>query len=65
MQVLGGRGLVGGFLIGGSGGVGLTQMASEGWKRVGLLGGVLVGSALIYFLAIWASGLKLRQLLKP
>jgi len=42
-----------------------TQMASASWRRVGLLAGVLLVSALIYFSAIWASGLKLKRLLKP
>jgi hypothetical protein len=31
---------------------------------VGLMSLVLLGSAIIYFVAIWASGLKLRQFFK-
>ena len=34
------------------------------WPRVGLLAGVLAGAALIYFGALAASGLRLRQLLR-
>jgi putative peptidoglycan lipid II flippase len=39
-------------------------MRSESLKRVGLLALVMVASAVIYFTALWASGLKLRQFLR-
>ena len=33
-------------------------------KRIGTLALVMAGSALIYFLALWGAGLKLRQFLR-
>ena len=36
-------------------------MRAHGLQRVGLMAVMLVGSAAIYFVAIWAAGLKLRQ----
>ena len=41
-----------------------TQMRAESFKRIGLLAVILVGSAAIYFMALWAAGLKLRQLIR-
>ncbi|MEN9397277.1 MAG: murein biosynthesis integral rane protein MurJ, partial [Pseudomonadota bacterium] len=65
LQVLAASALLAVFLMWAASAVGWTQMAAVGWKRVGLLAGVLLVSALIYFSAIWASGLKLKRLLKP
>ncbi|MDP2370379.1 murein biosynthesis integral membrane protein MurJ [Rhodoferax sp.] len=65
LQVLAASALLAVFLMWAASAVSWTQMASESWKRVGLLGLVLLASAAIYFSAIWASGLKLRRLLKP
>ncbi len=65
MQVLAASALLAVFLMWAGSAVSWTQLASDGWKRVGLLGLVLLASAVIYFTAIWASGLKLRRLLKP
>ena len=65
VQVVAASALLAVFLMWAASAAPWTQMASEGWKRVGLMGLVLLASALIYFLAIWASGLKLRRLLKP
>ena len=36
-------------------------LRTEGWKRAGLLALMLLGSAAIYFSALWAGGVKLRQ----
>jgi putative peptidoglycan lipid II flippase len=44
-----------------SGAVHWTQLRAEAPKRVGLLALILVGSASIYFIALWAGGLKFRQ----
>jgi putative peptidoglycan lipid II flippase len=41
-----------------------TQLRAESFKRIGLLALVLLGSAAIYFVALWATGLKLRQFLR-
>ena len=41
-----------------------TQLRSESFKRIGLLALVLVASGAIYFAALWAAGLKLRQFLR-
>jgi putative peptidoglycan lipid II flippase len=41
-----------------------TQLRSASFKRIGLLALVMLGSALIYFVALWAAGLKLRQFLR-
>lgn len=65
LQVLAASALLAVFLMWAAGAVAWTQMASASWRRVGLLAGVLSVSALIYFSAIWASGLKLKRLLKP
>ncbi len=37
-------------------------MRAEPWKRVGLMGLILLGSAAIYFAALMAAGVKLRKL---
>lgn len=34
---------------------------ADAWKRAGAMGGVLAVSGVIYFAALWAAGLKLRQ----
>ena len=65
LQVLAASALLAVFLMWAAGAVAWTQMASASWRRVGLLAGVLLVSVLIYFSAIWASGLKLKRLLKP
>ena len=38
-----------------------VQWRNQPWVRIGALGGVLAASAAIYFGALWAAGLKLRQ----
>ena len=40
------------------------QMRAESFKRIMLLALILIGSAAIYFIALWAAGLKLRQLIR-
>jgi len=41
-----------------------TQLRSESLKRIMLIALVLTGSAAIYFVALWAAGLKLRQFIR-
>jgi putative peptidoglycan lipid II flippase len=41
-----------------------THLRSEGFKRIGLLALSLLASAAIYFVALWATGLKLKQFLR-
>jgi putative peptidoglycan lipid II flippase len=41
-----------------------THLRSEGFKRIGLLAVALLASAAIYFVALWATGLKLKQFLR-
>ncbi|MEI8170139.1 MAG: murein biosynthesis integral membrane protein MurJ [Rhodoferax sp.] len=41
-----------------------TQLRSESFKRIWLLALVLLASAAIYFVALWAAGLKLRQFMR-
>ena len=41
-----------------------TQLRSESFKRIWLIALILIASLAIYFIAIWALGLKVRQLLR-
>jgi putative peptidoglycan lipid II flippase len=52
------------FLMWANGAFAWTQMRSESIKRIGLLALILTGSAAIYFGALWAAGLKLRQFMR-
>jgi putative peptidoglycan lipid II flippase len=52
------------FLMWANGAVAWTQMPGENLKRILLLALVLSASAAIYFVALWASGLKLRQFIR-
>ena len=52
------------FLMWANGAFAWTQMRSESLKRIGLLALILSGAAAIYFGALWAAGLKLRQFLR-
>jgi len=56
--------LLAGFLIWANGAFGWTALRQEGLKRIGLLGLVMAGSAAIYFTALWAAGLKLKQFIR-
>ncbi len=64
LRVLAASALLAVFLIWSAGYVNWTGMKSMAFQRIGLLAGVLVGSAVIYFSALWIGGLKLRALLK-
>ncbi len=52
------------FLMWANGAFAWTQMRSESLKRIGLLTLILMVSAVIYFVALWAAGLKLRQFIR-
>jgi putative peptidoglycan lipid II flippase len=64
LQVIAACALLAVFLMWANGAVGWIDLRSESFKRIGLLAGVLIASAAIYFGAIMASGLKLRQFIQ-
>ena len=61
LQVLGATALLMVFLMWGAASFPWIAMRSQGWQRAGLMTLMLSGSAAIYFIALWAAGLKLRQ----
>ena len=64
LQVVAASALLAVFLMWANSAFPWSRMPGEHWKRVGLMAMILMGSALIYFGAIWASGLKIRQFFK-
>ena len=64
LQVIAASALLMVFLMWANGAFAWTQLRAEGFKRILLLALVLIGSAVIYFIALWAAGLKLRQFLR-
>ena len=64
LQVLLATALLAVFLFWANSAFDWTQLRAESLKRIGLLTLVMVGSALIYFSALWATGLKLAQFAK-
>ena len=64
LQVLAGCVLLAVFLMWANGQWGWTELRAESFKRIWLLALILIGGAAIYFIAIWAAGLKLRQLVR-
>jgi putative peptidoglycan lipid II flippase len=64
LQVLGASALLAVFLMWATGSFHWTQLRAEAWKRIGLLAFFISAAATIYFVALWAAGLKLRQLLR-
>jgi putative peptidoglycan lipid II flippase len=61
LQVFAATALLAIFLIWAAGSFSWVAMRSHSLQRVGLMAAMLAGSAAIYFVAIWAAGLKLRQ----
>jgi len=61
LQVLGATALLAVFLMWGAASFSWTGLRDHAWQRAGLMGLMLLGSAAIYFVALWAAGLKLRQ----
>ena len=64
LQMVGASALLASFLLWAADGVNWLAMKPAYLQRIGLLAGVLIASSAIYFVALWASGLKLRQLLR-
>ena len=64
MQVIAASSLLAVFLLWSAQAVPWVAMQDQSLKRIGLLGGVLIASGAIYFGACWASGLKIKALLK-
>jgi len=63
-QVIAASALLAVFLLWAAGSVNWTGLKSQYLQRIGLLAIVLCASAAIYFVALWVSGLKLRQMLR-
>ena len=64
LQVVAASALLAVFLMWSAGAVHWTQLRAQSLKRIGLMVLVLSVSAAIYFAALWAAGLKVRQLLR-
>lgn len=63
-QVIAASALLAVFLLWAAGSVNWTGLKSQYLQRIWLLAMVLCASAAIYFVALWVSGLKLRQMLR-
>jgi putative peptidoglycan lipid II flippase len=61
LQVVAGTALLSVFLAWAAGHFQWVALREHALGRVGLLGGVLAGSAVLYFGALWAAGVNLRQ----
>lgn len=61
MQVLAATALLAVFLLWGADSFAWIALHDHRWERIGLMGAMLAGSAALYFVALWAAGLKLRQ----
>jgi putative peptidoglycan lipid II flippase len=64
LQVLAASALLAIFLMWANGSVPWLALKTEKLQRIGLLALFVSGGAAIYFVAIWAAGLNLRQLLR-
>lgn len=64
LQVLAASALMAVFLMWANGHFGWVELRAERLKRVGLLAVILIASAAIYFVALWAAGMKLRVLVR-
>ena len=64
LQVFAASALLAVFLLWAADAVSWTGLKSTIFLRIGLLASVLLASAAIYFVALWVSGLKLRQLIR-
>lgn len=62
LQVLAACVLLGLFLVWANSHFAWTALRAESFKRVWLLAAILLASGAIYFIALWAAGMKLRQL---
>ncbi|MDI1340124.1 murein biosynthesis integral membrane protein MurJ [Polaromonas sp.] len=64
LQVLAATALLAVFLLWAAQAVSWTGLRAEAFKRIGLLALVLLASGAIYFGALWATGLKVRKLVR-
>ena len=64
LQVFAASALLAVFLLWAAEAVSWTGLKSAAFQRIWLLALVLLASAAIYFVALWVSGLKLRQLMR-
>ena len=64
LQVIAACALLAVFLMWANGAFAWTQMRGQSLNRIGLLALVLTGSFVLYFTALWATGLKLRQFIR-
>lgn len=64
LQVLAASVLLAVFLIWAAGAFDWTAMQSQSLARIGLLALMMAGSAVIYFGALWAAGLKLKPMFR-
>ena len=64
LQVVAACALLTVFLMWSNGAFAWTQMRGQSLHRIGLLALIMLGSFVLYFTALWASGLKLRQFLR-
>ncbi|WP_395687063.1 murein biosynthesis integral membrane protein MurJ [Caenimonas koreensis] len=65
LQVTGATALLAIFLVWGANHFAWMAMRDQALLRAGLMAGMLAASGAIYFVALWAAGLKLRQFVKP
>lgn len=64
LQIIAACALLAVFLMWANGAFAWTQLRAESFKRIMLLALILLASAAIYFVALWAAGLKLKQFLR-
>jgi putative peptidoglycan lipid II flippase len=64
LQVVAASALLAVFLLWAAGAVNWIGLKGHSLERIGLLALVLLGSAALYFVALWVSGLKVKKLLK-
>ena len=64
LQVLAASALLLVFLVWASGAVPWVALKTAALQRIGLLASVLIASAAIYFVALWAGGLKFREFMR-
>ena len=64
LQVLAASALLAVFLMWASTAVNWVELRVHIWQRIGLLAAAVTAGAAIYFIALWAAGLKVRTLFK-
>jgi putative peptidoglycan lipid II flippase len=65
LQVVAASALLAVFLVWAGSALPWTRFENAKLERIGYLALVLMASAAIYFVALWATGMKLRKLLHP